>query len=202
MKISRDSLMRSLRDYIFITIGIFIYAFGFSAFIFQEKVVIGGLAGLGTIVYFISEKWLGFPIPVAITQYACNLTLLAFAYKMVGKQFVKGTIFGATLISLFIGFLTPLFNGPLVDGQPFMNIIIGGLMCGIGVGISFTHNGSTGGTDIVAAMVSKHSNVTVGRTMLYTDMVIISSSYLILHQIDTVVYGFIVLALKIGRAHV
>ena len=93
MKISRDSLMRSLRDYIFITIGIFIYAFGFSAFIFQEKVVIGGLAGLGTIVYFISEKWLGFPIPVAITQYACNLTLLAFAYKMVGKQFVKGTIF-------------------------------------------------------------------------------------------------------------
>lgn len=185
MKISRDSLMRSLRDYIFITIGIFIYAFGFSAFIFQEKVVIGGLAGLGTIVYFISEKWLGFPIPVAITQYACNLTLLAFAYKMVGKQFVKGTIFGATLISLFIGFLTPLFHGPLVDGQPFMNIIIGGLMCGIGVGISFTHNGSTGGTDIVAAMVSKHSNVTVGRTMLYTDMVIISSSYLILHQIDT-----------------
>jgi len=194
-KISRDSLFRSLRDYIFITIGIFIYAFGFSAFIFQEKVVIGGLAGLGTIVYFLSEKLLGFAIPVAVTQYVCNLTLLAIAYKIVGKQFVKGTIFGATLISVFIGVLTPLFHGPLVDGQPFMNIIIGGLMCGIGVGISFTHNGSTGGTDIVAAMVSKHSNVTVGRTMLYTDMVIISSSYLILHQIDTVVYGFIVLGI-------
>lgn len=194
-KISRDSLFRSLRDYIFISIGIFIYAFGFSAFIFQEKVVIGGLAGLGTIVYFLSENFLGFAIPVAVTQYVCNLTLLAIAYKIVGKQFVKGTIFGATLISVAIGILTPLFHGPLVDGQPFMNIIIGGLMCGIGVGISFTHNGSTGGTDIVAAMVSKHSNVTVGRTMLYTDMVIISSSYLILHQIDTVVYGFIVLGI-------
>lgn len=194
-KISRDALMRSVRDYIFITIGIFIYSFGFSAFIFQEKVVIGGLAGLGTIVYFLSEKFLGFAIPVAITQYACNLTLLAFAYKIVGKQFVKGTIYGATMISVFIGILTPLFDGPLVEGQPFMNIIIGGLMCGIGVGISFTHNGSTGGTDIVAAMVSKHSNVTVGRTMLYTDMIIISSSYFILHQIDTVVYGFIVLGI-------
>ncbi len=194
-KISRDVLLRSIRDYIFITMGIFLYSFGFSAFIFQEKVVIGGLAGLGTIVYFVSEKFLGFAIPVAVTQYVCNLTLLAFAYKIVGKQFVKGTIYGATMISVFIGILTPLFDGPLVEGQPFMNIIIGALLCGIGVGISFTHNGSTGGTDIVAAMVSKHSNVTVGRTMLYTDMVIISSSYLILHQIDTVVYGFIVLGI-------
>ena len=76
-----------------------------------------------------------------------------------------------------------------------MNVIIGGLMCGIGVGISFTHNGSTGGTDIVAAMVAKKTNVTVGRTMLYTDMVIISSSYFLTHQIDKVVYGFIVLAI-------
>lgn len=76
-----------------------------------------------------------------------------------------------------------------------MNVIIGGLCCGIGVGISFTHNGSTGGTDIVAAMVSKRSNITVGRTMLYTDMFIISSSFFILHQIETVVYGFIVLVI-------
>lgn len=193
--ISKDKLWRSTRDYFFITLGIFIYSFGFSAFIFQEKVVIGGLAGLGTIVYFVSERLLGFGIPVAITQYVCNLVLLAFAYKIVGKQFVKGTIFGATLVSLFIGFLIPLFDGPLVEGQSFMNVIIGGLACGIGVGISFTHNGSTGGTDIVAAMVSKKSNVTVGRTMLYTDMIIISSSYFIFHEIDTVVYGFVVLAI-------
>ena len=66
---------------------------------------------------------------------------------------------------------------------------------GIGVGVAFTHNGSSGGTDIVAAMVSKHTNVSVGRTMLYTDFFIISSSYFIFHKLDLVVYGFIVLAL-------
>ncbi len=195
MKLDSSKIWRTSRDYIFITFGIFLYSFGFSAFIFQEKVVIGGLAGLGTIVYFISEKFLPFTIPVAVTQYAANLILLAFAYRIVGAKFVKGTIFGATLISLFIGLLTPLFHGPLIEGQSFMNVIIGGLCCGIGVGISFTHNGSTGGTDIVAAMVSKRSNITVGRTMLYTDMVIISSSFFILHQIETVVYGFIVLVI-------
>ena len=194
MIFNRDTLWRYLKDYFFITLGIFIYSFGFTAFIFQEKVVIGGLAGIGTIVYFITNN-LGFGIPVAVTSFVLNMVLLAFAYKIVGSQFVKGTIYGAVMVSVFIGVLTPLFDKPLVEGQPFMNVIIGGLMCGIGVGISFTHNGSTGGTDIVAAMVAKKTNVTVGRTMLYTDMVIISSSYFLTHQIDKVVYGFIVLAI-------
>lgn len=195
MSLGFNKLWLSSRDYIFITLGIFLYAFGFSAFIFQEKVVIGGVAGLGTIIFFLSEKYLGYGIPVAISQYVLNLILLAFAYRIVGKQFVLKTIFGATVISLAIGILTPLFQGPLVNGQPFMNVIIGSLMCGIGLGIAFTHNGSTGGTDIVAAMVSKRSNVSIGRTMLYVDMCIISSSYLVLHQIDTVVYGFVTLVI-------
>ncbi|MDE7410579.1 MAG: YitT family protein [Paramuribaculum sp.] len=195
MNLSAQKIWLSSRDYFFITFGIFLYALGFSAFIFQEKVVIGGLAGLGTIIFFITEKFLGYGVPVAISQLVMNLILLAFAYKIVGRQFVMRTIFGAILISLFIGILTPLFNGPIVDGQPFMNVIIGALMCGVGIGITFTHNGSTGGTDIVAAMVSKSTNISVGRTMLYTDMCIISSSYLILHHIDTVVYGFVVLVI-------
>lgn len=177
------------RDYIMIVLGICLYAFAFCAFILPEKVVIGGLAGLGSLVYFTTG------IPVAFTQYVLNLTLLAFAYKIVGKQFVMRTIFGATVISLAIGIFQPLFPEPIIPQQPFMNVIIGGLLIGVGIGIAFTHNGSTGGTDIVAAMVSKRSNVTVGRTMLYTDMCIISSSYLIFHEIDKVVYGLVVLFL-------
>lgn len=195
MQISTKKIWLSARDYVFIVFGILLYAFGFAAFIFPEKVVIGGLTGFGTLIYFISEKIFGVGIPVAVTQYATNLILLAFAYKKVGKQFVIRTIFGATVISSFIGLLVPLFPEPLVQGEPFMNVIIGGLLCGIGIGIAFTHNGSTGGTDIVAAMVSKTSNVSMGRTMLYIDFCIISSSFLILHKIDTVVYGFVTLVI-------
>ena len=66
-------------------------------------------------------------------------------------------------------------------------------MCGLGVGLAFIHNGSTGGTDIVAAMVSKKTNVTIGRMILYTDVFIISSSYLLFHSIDKIVYGFVIL---------
>ena len=184
----KTNVWRTARDYIFITVAMAIYAFGFCAFILPEKVVIGGLAGVGTIVY------LTLGIPVAITQYACNLALLAIAYKIVGKKFVFGTIYGATMISVFVGIFQPLFPEPLTN-EPFMNIVIGGLLAGLGVGMAFTHNGSSGGTDIIAAMVQKYTNVTVGRTMLYNDCIIISSSYFIYHRIDLVVYGFVVLIL-------
>lgn len=188
MTLHKEKIWRTTRDYIFITFGMALYALGFCGFILPEKVVIGGLAGIGTIVY------LTMGIPVAITQYALNLLLLAIALKVVGKKFVLGTIYGATMISVFIGIFQPLFKEGL-SHEPFMNVVIGGILAGLGVGIAFTHNGSSGGTDIIAAMVSKHTNVSIGRTMLYVDMTIISSSYFIFHQIDLVIYGLVVLLL-------
>lgn len=188
MSVSKRQVWRTTRDYFLITFGMALYAFGFTAFILPEKVVIGGLAGIGTIIYFLTG------IPVAISQYALNLTLLAIAYKVVGKKFVIGTIYGATMISVWIGILQPIMADVHIISEPFMNILLGGICAGAGVGIAFTHNGSSGGTDIVAAMVSKHTNVSVGRTMLYTDFVIISSSYFIFGRLDLVVYGFVVLA--------
>lgn len=192
MHLCSKNLWLSSKDYIMIVLGIAIYSFGFTAFILPEKVVMGGVSGIGSLIYF------AFDIPVAITQYSINLLLLAFAYKIVGKQFVLRTIFGATVISIIIGIMQPLFHDllggkPFVQGETFMNVIIGGICCGLGIGMAFTHNGSTGGTDIVAAMVSKKSNVSIGRTMLYTDFFIISSSYLLFQDINKVVYGLVVL---------
>ena len=86
MHLSRRNIWLSTRDYVFIVFGLLIYAFGFTAFILPEKVVIGGLVGVGSLVYFL----LG--IPVALTSYALNLVLLAIAYKIVGKQFVIRTV--------------------------------------------------------------------------------------------------------------
>lgn len=185
---SKTKLWVTAKDYIFITLGIALYAFGFSAFIFPEKVVIGGLAGVGTIIYFLTG------IPVAVSQFGINMALLMMAYRIVGKQFVLGTIYGATMISVFVGIFTPLFEGGFTN-EPFMNITIGGVLCGLGIGTAFVHNGSSGGTDIIAAMASKKSNVSIGRMMLYTDVVIISSSFFLFHHLDKMVFGFVVLFL-------
>lgn len=177
---------RSAKDYVFIILGVSIYAFAFASFILPHDVVIGGVAGASTILYFTTG------LPIAVGNYGINLILLAFAYKIVGKNFVIATIFGATMISLMMGVTIPLC-GNIFHLEPFLSCVIGGILCGVGVGMCFVHNGSTGGTDIVAAMVAKHTNVTIGRTMIYVDMCIISSSYFIFGQINNVVYGFIVL---------
>lgn len=76
-----------------------------------------------------------------------------------------------------------------------MSAIIGGILCGTGVGMVFISNGSTGGTDIVAAIVNKYKNITFGRMYLYTDAIIISSSYFVYHSIEKVIYGYIILCI-------
>ena len=173
------------KDYVMITFGLLCYAFGFTAFILPEKIVIGSVTGLSSLIHF----WLGWN--VAATYYVINIILLAIAFRSVGKQFVLRTIIGASISTLFIGVLQPMFPTPIVEQQTFMNVILGAVLCGFGLGIVFTHNGSTGGTDIIAAMVAKYSTVSFGRTMMYCDVMIICSSWLLFHSIDKIVYGLL-----------
>ncbi len=189
MHFSRKQLWMSTKDYIIIVFAIALYGFGFSAFILPYNVVIGGVTGIGTLSYFLTGK----VYMIGVTQYGINLMLLALAWKIVGKQFVFKTIFGATVIALAMVLIPPLFPEAIVPDQPFMSVCLGGIMTGIALGLVFTHNGSTGGTDIVAAIAAKKTTISVGRTMLYVDFCIISSSYLISHDITTVLYGFVVL---------
>ncbi|MCH5230895.1 MAG: YitT family protein [Muribaculaceae bacterium] len=193
-------LFTGLKDYLFIIFGLWLYGLGFTAFILPHEIVIGGLTGVGTLVYFGSNGL----IPVAVTQYVCNLLLLAFAYKIVGRTFVLRTVFGATVIALSIGIFESIFmslSQPLIPDVS-MSAILGAILCGLGIGITFVHNGSSGGTDIVAAMVSKKSNVSIGRTMIFTDMAIVCLSIFlpfdgdfearITARVPVIVYGLVV----------
>ena len=195
-----NSLMTNAKDYVMIVFGVVLYAIGFCGFILPHEVIIGGLAGVGALVYFAT----GGLIPVAVTQYACNLLLLAMAFKIVGKSFVLRTIFGATAAALSIGVFESLFmrlDHPLI-ADISMSVILGGILCGMGVGTAFIHNGSTGGTDIIAAMVSKVSNVSIGRTMIIVDMLIVATSILLPFEgtfverlqvrVPLMVYGWVV----------
>ena len=173
------------KDYVMITLGLFSYAFGFTAFILPEKIVIGSVTGLSSLLHY----WLNWN--VAATYYVINIILLAIAFHSVGKQFVLRTIIGASISTFFIALLQPMFPTPIIEQQTFMNVILGAVLCGLGLGVVFTHNGSTGGTDIIAAMVAKYSTVSFGRTMMYCDVLIICSSWLLFHSIDKIVYGLI-----------
>lgn len=192
-----NSLLVNAKDYVSIIFGLFLYALGFTACILPHEIVIGGMAGVATLIYFATN---GF-VSVAVSSYTLNLILLMIAYKVVGKTFVMRTIFGVTVIALFIGIGEGVFMGighPIIPDRT-VSLVLGAILCGLGVGTCFIHNGSSGGTDIVAACVSKVSNASIGRVMIYTDMLIVTSSIVlpfdgtieqrIEARIPTIVYG-------------
>lgn len=187
------------KDYFFIILGLTMYAFGFTAFILPQKVVMGGMAGLGSVVFFATQRmhesgYFPFVIPVAVTMYAVNFLLICIAFRIVDRTFTVRTVFGMTVLSIVIGILQPVCSTlNLLPDERVLNLILGSAIMGAGIGTVFIHNGSSGGTDIIAAMVSKRSNVTIGRTMMICDFFIVGSAYFILsYPISEIVYGMLV----------
>ena len=178
----------NMKDFMFIVFGILSYAVGYTAFILPERVVMGGVSGLSALIYYATN------IPAGISIFVLNITLLIIAFSALTKQFVVRTIIGVILISMFIGALQPFFQAyPIITAgeDKFMHVLIGGMLSGAGLGIVFSHNGSTGGTDIIAVLLTKHFNLSFGRAMQFIDCTIICSSYLLFHSMETIVYGVV-----------
>lgn len=162
------------RDWAAITIGIVLYSLSFTIFILPHHIVIGGMAGFSTLIYYAS----GGKLPVAVVMYGTNLILLAVGFRYLGRRFVVRTIFGATVMSLIIGAIEGYFTShpPLVTSAP-MSVILGSVLMGLGIGIYYSHHGTAGGTDIIAAIMEKISNISMGRVMLIVDMTIVALSF-------------------------
>lgn len=191
-----------MRDYIIIIIGMAIYALGFTVFILPHQIVVGGMAGFSTLVFFASAE----KIPVAVTMYVVNLLMLVCWFKILGRKFVLRTIFGSTVLSLLIGMLEGYFmsHPPLVADMT-MSVIMGAVLCGLGIGLYYSHKGSAGGTDIVAAVCEKKWNMSMGRTMMIIDATIVACSFFlpfdgdmdarIQARVSTIVYGWTSIAI-------
>ena len=185
--VTNEQKIRSqAKDLFFIAFGILLYSFGYTAFILPEKVVMGGVAGISALGYY------ALSIPPGATMWILHAALLIIAFKGISKQFTIRTIIGVTIMSLMVSALQPIFQQyPLITAgeDKFMHVLIGAALGGAGLGIVFSHNGSTGGTDIIIALLNKYFRVGFGRAMQFIDISIISSSYLLFHSTETIVYG-------------
>ncbi len=176
-----------VKTYGIITIGLFINALAWTGFLIPAEIVGGGITGASALFFYAT----GFP--VAITFLGINAILLVFAVKNLGFGFAVKTIYGIVVLSVFLGILQPLIVEPIVT-ERFMSAIIGGILGGASVGLVFTQGGSTGGTDIIAMIINKYRNISHGRLILYMDLLIISSSYLLFQSLEVMVYGFVTMA--------
>ena len=187
--LNRSVFLREMRDYLMITIAMLSYCIGWSVFLLPNNITTGGVPGVASIL-----EWSPLRIPAQVSYFVINAFLLVAALRILGLRFCMKTIYAVLVLTVSLT-LTRDYTASLhlLNDQPFMASIIGAVFCGCGVGLGLSSNGSTGGTDIIAAIVNKYRDISLGRVILLCDVVIISSSYFVLKDWERVIYGYVVL---------
>jgi uncharacterized membrane-anchored protein YitT (DUF2179 family) len=169
---------RPVRDAFWITLGILIAAWGLDAFLIPNKIAAGGVSGLATVIYYLmGNMGAPFTIPVGIQMALMNVVLLAIGIRARGWRYGAKTIYGAIGLSIAVDVLAlPIFK-PLVPhlaaNDPLLAALWGGALMGLGVGLVFRAGGNTGGTDIIAQLLTKKFSIGIGQLMLAVDFLVL-----------------------------
>jgi non-canonical purine NTP pyrophosphatase (RdgB/HAM1 family) len=205
MTIDHKIILNEARDYFFIAIGLLLYTIAFTVFLMPYQIVAGGVTGLSAIIYYAT----GFHIEN--TYIIINGILLVVALKILGVKFLMKTIFAIFTLYFMLMFAQEILpkqeNGMpfklMGEGQDFMSMIIGCVITGIALATVFLNNGSTGGTDIIAASVNKfHPNVSLGNVLIAADFCIIGSCMFFpqfgdyMERAHKVMFGFCVMTME------
>ena len=205
MTINHKMILNEARDYLFIAIGLLIYTIAFTVFLMPYQIVAGGVTGLSAIIYYAT----GFHLEN--TYIIINGLLLVVALKILGVKFLMKTIFAIFTLYFMLLFAQEILpkqaNGLpfklMGEGQDFMSMIIGCVLTGIALATVFMNNGSTGGTDIIAASVNKfHPNVSLGNVLIAADFCIIGSCMFFpqfgdyMERAHKVMFGFCVMTME------
>lgn len=180
--LNKKHLFSEAKDYFYITLGLLLLTIGWTFFLLPYEIVTGGVTGISALIFY-ATNGNGHGIPIMVSYFIINTCLLIVALKILGWKFLMKTIYATVMLSIFLGIAQDLITRPdgtlikLLGDQDFMSLIIGCCFTGTALAIVFLHNGSTGGTDIVAATVNKYRNVSLGTVLIFVDLLIIGSSF-------------------------
>ena len=169
-----------IKEWALVTLGILIYVTGWSIFLMPNNLVGGGVSGIASMIQYAT----GGAIQMGYSYFVINAILIVVATIVIGMGFGAKTIYAIILASLGLRFLPTLIPLDIIQtlalqNGKLMSTLCGGVMAGIGIGMSISNGGSTGGTDIIAIIYTKYRNVSPGKVILYLDFIIILSSLLI-----------------------
>lgn len=183
-----------VKEFLAINLGMAIYALGWAAFLLPYHITTGGMTGMFAILYYLTK----FPISAAVL--ISNAILLIIAFKPLGWKFVGKSAYAAVALSFFLEVGRRIMTDDagnlmqvLGEGQDSMACVLGAILNGLGIGIVFLTGGSTGGWDIIAALVNKYRNISFGRALLILDFMVIASCWPIFHDVRMVVFGYVTL---------
>lgn len=178
-----------------IAMGTLLYSFGVGVFMLPYKLTSGGVSGISAIVYYAT----GFE--AQNTYLIINIFFLLVAIKLLGFKFCLKTIWGVASTTFWLWLMQRMIEDPVTHALPqlagehqeFLACVIASIIEGIGLFLCFSNNGSTGGTDIIAAIINKYKSMSLGQVIMACDIVIISSCYFVFHDWQRVVFGFVML---------
>lgn len=153
------------------TVGIVMTAWALDAFLIPNRIAAGGVAGLSTVVFYWARAALGVSLPVGVLMLAMNLGLLLIAWRVRGRHYLAKILYGAIGLSVLVDVLAP-FTPHLATDDLLLAAIWGGAISGLGMGLVFKGGGNTGGTDIVAQLLSRRLPFAVGQIMLVIDALV------------------------------
>ncbi len=177
---AHKKILNETKDYVVITLGLMLYTFGFTFFLLPYQIVTGGIAGVGAIVFYATD------FPVQYTFFIINAVLIVAALKILGWRFLMKTIYATFMLTFLLEVAQEIVVRPdgtfyklMGEGNDFMSLVIGCMLTGTALAIVFLQRGSTGGTDIVAAVINKYKDISLGKAMIMVDLVIIGSAIFI-----------------------
>ena len=180
MPLLHKSVWTRVKEWALVTLGILIYVTGWALFLMPNNLVGGGISGIASMVQYAT----GGTIQMGYTYFVLNAILIVAAVIVIGMGFGAKTIYAIILASIGLRFLPTVIPPEIIQtlalqNGKLMSTLCGGLMVGIGIGMSISNGGSTGGTDIIALIYTKYRNVSPGKVILYLDFIIILSSLLV-----------------------
>ena len=201
MSNQKKNVLRSIKEWVLITLGIVIYTSGWAVFLTPNNLIGGGVSGISAILQYATGIKMGY------TYFVINAALLIISLFIIGPSFGMKTVFAIFLASFCLNLFQSIIPAQFIQDFSLSNgklmcSIIGGGMAGLGIGMSISQGGSTGGTDIIALIVNKYRNISPGKVILICDVFIISSSYVVLthlesaQRVETMVYGFVTMAIQ------
>lgn len=176
-EILKSSLATAIKEYLLVTVGVVAYALGWTIFLLPNNLIGGGVSGFASIVYYATGLQMG------VTYLILNLILLFIGTKILGTGFGGKTIYAVGMTAVMLGVMPNLIPTDFIHEFALSNgklicTFLGGIIAGLGIGLSISQGGSTGGTDIIALLWCKFHPSSPGRVILVIDVCIIVSSLL------------------------
>lgn len=180
-------ILRWLKDSLGVTIGVLLTAIGLDAFLVPAKIAAGGLSGVATILYHL------FNLPVGLMMLIMNVPLFIWSFLRLGWRYTVNSVYGTIALSVFVDLLAP--HIPLLTKDLLLASLYGGVLMGIGLGFVFRFSGTTGGTELVAAILRTYVGINIGQLLFIIDGVVVLWAGFVFKSAELAMYALITIFL-------